>query len=97
MHSEDRGACPDKTMMEYLTNVARQFGQNPDPPLQREQLEFIMRSYEQRCESAYTDLQPLKKRDWKGPHNMLSAADGNRRSLSKGRGGRCQRSASLRR
>ncbi|KAL3299466.1 hypothetical protein RB213_006605 [Colletotrichum asianum] len=74
--SEDRGACHDKTMMEYLTNVAWQFGQNSDPPLRGEQLELIIRSYGQRCERAHTDLQPLlKKRDWKGLHNMLRSTE----------------------
>ncbi|KAF4486236.1 hypothetical protein CGGC5_v005035 [Colletotrichum fructicola Nara gc5] len=43
--SEDKGACPGKAMMQYLTNVAWQFGQNSDPSLRGEQLEFIIRSY----------------------------------------------------
>ncbi|KAF5497519.1 hypothetical protein CGCS363_v007928 [Colletotrichum siamense] len=75
--SEDKGACPGKAMVLYLTNVAWQFGQISDPPLRGEQLEFIVRSYGQRCERAHTDLQSLlKKRDWEGLHNMLWAADG---------------------
>ncbi|KAF4814419.1 hypothetical protein CGCSCA5_v007739 [Colletotrichum siamense] len=59
--SEGKGACPGKAMMLYLTNVAWQFGQNSDPPLRGEQLEFIVRSYGQRCERAHTDLQSLLK------------------------------------
>lgn len=75
--SEDKGACPGKALMQYLTNVAWQFGQNSDPPLRGEQLELIVRSYGQRCQRARTDLLPLlKKRDREGLHNMLSAADG---------------------